>query len=102
MSELPRAASGILVPVERWAAMVAFMNETANVAAAFADYGIERLDDLAGDPDCEDMDTDEDDDPREDDDPDCEHDGREPDTGGHCGDYGIDQSSGPKPPHGIA
>jgi len=55
--------SGILVPVDQWIRMVTFMNDTATQAAAFADYGIERLDDFEGDPDCEDADADEDDDP---------------------------------------
>lgn len=69
MASIHHAPSGVLVPIDQWTRMVAFMNETANLAAAFADYGIERLDDLAGEPDCEDSDTDEDDDPREEDDP---------------------------------
>lgn len=60
---LTQVRSGILVPVEQWVRMVGFMNEMATQAAAFADYGIERLDDFDGDPDCEDSDADEDDDP---------------------------------------
>ena len=41
-----------------------------------------------------------DNDDAEDDDPDHEHDGREPDTGGACGEYGIDQDTNPRPPLG--